>query len=120
MAGRAYPGAGEGIEGGAEGVCAAARREDPGRRGAEPCGRLAVVFASALVVLHAAPAHAYLDGGTGSMMLQLLLGGLAGLGIALRLYWHRLLAFFGIRRRSGAPAAEGGGSSGGDGAVGRD
>lgn len=42
-------------------------------------------------------AHAYLDPGTGSMILQLLLGGIAGLAIAGRLYWHKFLSLFGLR-----------------------
>ncbi len=44
-----------------------------------------------LTALHpGAPAHAYLDPGTGSMMLQLLLGGIAGALMVLRLYWYRI------------------------------
>jgi hypothetical protein len=39
-------------------------------------------------------AQAYLDGGTGSMLLQLLLGGIAGAGVILKLYWYKLLALF--------------------------
>lgn len=35
------------------------------------------------------PAFAYLDAGTGSMMLQLVTGGVAGLAAALRLYWKQ-------------------------------
>ena len=42
-------------------------------------------------------AHAYLDAGTGSMILQMLLGGLAGLAIAGKLYWYRLLSLVGLR-----------------------
>lgn len=45
-------------------------------------------------------AHAYLDGGTGSMILQLLLGGVAGLALAFRLYWYRLLSLLGIKSKS--------------------
>ena len=37
----------------------------------------------------------YLDPSAGSMMLQLILGGLAGVAIALRLFWARILSFFG-------------------------
>ncbi len=44
------------------------------------------------------PAHAYLDAGTGSMLLQLLLGGLAGLAVLLKLFWHKILGIFGIRK----------------------
>ena len=50
----------------------------------------------------AAPAHAYLDPGTGSMMLQLMLGGVAGLMVVGKLYYQRATEFFrnlGRRRR---------------------
>ncbi len=43
----------------------------------------------------ASPAHAYLDPGTGSMLVQMLLGGLAGVLVIGKLYWHRVKAFFG-------------------------
>lgn len=39
-------------------------------------------------------AHAYLDPGAGSMLLQILLGGLAGVAVILKLFWHRIKAFF--------------------------
>lgn len=42
----------------------------------------------------ALPAHAYLDAGTGSMLLQLILGGVAGLVIIMKLYWQKFLSFF--------------------------
>ncbi len=38
------------------------------------------------------PVDAYLDPGSGSMLLQILLGGFAAVGVAGRLYWHRLAA----------------------------
>lgn len=43
------------------------------------------------------PAYAYLDPGTGSMILQMLLGGIAGAALAGRFYWNRLLVFIGVR-----------------------
>lgn len=42
-------------------------------------------------------AHAYLDPGSGSMVLQVILGGIAGLMLAVKLFWGRILAFFGVR-----------------------
>ncbi|NJB67176.1 hypothetical protein GGQ74_000816 [Desulfobaculum xiamenense] len=39
-------------------------------------------------------AWAYLDPGTGSMLLQLLLGGVAGLAVVLKLFWHRIRRLF--------------------------
>jgi hypothetical protein len=49
----------------------------------------------------AAPAYAYLDPGTGSMILQVLLGGAAGLALAGKLYWHRFLTIIGVRSDAG-------------------
>jgi hypothetical protein len=46
------------------------------------------------LALWVAPAHAYLDPTTGSILLQGLLAGVAGLAVVLRLYWHRLKALF--------------------------
>lgn len=40
------------------------------------------------------PAWAYLDPGTGSIILQLLLGGVAGVAMVAKLYWHRVKSFF--------------------------
>ena len=45
-----------------------------------------------------APVDAYLDPGGGSMLLQILLGGFAAIGVVWRLYWHRVASLF---RRKG-------------------
>ena len=65
------------------------------------------LYAILLVVLASPPAHAYLDPGTGSMFLQLLLGGLAGLAVLLKLYWQRLLSFFGFGHQERDTVAKG-------------
>ncbi len=41
---------------------------------------------------------AYLDPGSGSMILQILAGGLAAVAVVAKLYWGRLLAFLRIRK----------------------
>lgn len=41
---------------------------------------------------------AYLDPSAGSMMLQIVLGGVAGLAIALKLFWARILLALGVGR----------------------
>lgn len=46
-------------------------------------------------MLVALPAHAYLDPGSGSMILQIIAGGIAGLAVALKMFWHRIRGFFG-------------------------
>lgn len=49
-----------------------------------------------------APAYGYLDPGTGSMLLQLLLGGVAGTLVVCKLYWARIKAFLTRRRPLGS------------------
>ena len=55
---------------------------------------------------------AYLDAGSGSMIVQILVGGLAAAGVALKIYWRRLLRFLRIRKpdEPERPAAESAGS----------
>lgn len=51
-------------------------------------------------------AHAYLDPGSGSMLLQLVLGGLAGLAVIAKLYWQRLRGLFGLHSSQEASDSE--------------
>ena len=44
-------------------------------------------------------AEAYLDPGTGSMLLQVILGGVAAVGVAIKLYWHKLRVAFGMGKK---------------------
>lgn len=55
-------------------------------RHALPIATIATVFL--LASPHAA--HAYIDPGTGGMLLQLLLGGVAGALVIIKLYWFRV------------------------------
>ena len=48
-------------------------------------------------------AHAYLDPGTGGIILQMLLGGAAGVMVVGKLYWHQFTSLF--RRDSKQPEA---------------
>ncbi len=52
-----------------------------------------------VLVLFERPAAAYLDPGSGSMLLQVLLGGFAAVGVAIKLYWHRFSALFSRKQR---------------------
>jgi len=60
---------------------------------------LALFVAMFLLVSHLqqGTVQAYLDPGTGSMALQLLIAGVVGALATLRLYWARIKAFF-LRR----------------------
>lgn len=59
-------------------------------RFAEPLTLAAIFWVAAA----AAPAFAYLDPGTGSMILQLMLGGVAGAMVIGKLYLRRAQEFF--------------------------
>jgi hypothetical protein len=63
----------------------------------KPAWRRPLLLAVLLVALAPRSAHAYLDPGAGSMILQLVLGGLAGLAVGLRLVWRRLAGRFSRR-----------------------
>ncbi|NCF63888.1 MAG: hypothetical protein GWP58_13640 [Gammaproteobacteria bacterium] len=52
-----------------------------------------------LLVLLAQPAFAYLDPGTGSMLLQVILGGIAAVGVALKLFWHKIRVAIGLSKK---------------------
>jgi hypothetical protein len=58
-----------------------------------------VVLTLFLLLVWVPPAFAYVDPGTGGMIVQLLLGGVAGLVVLGRLYWSRLLILMGLRKR---------------------
>ncbi|MGH2996709.1 MAG: hypothetical protein ACRDON_01410 [Gaiellaceae bacterium] len=49
----------------------------------------------------------YLDPGSGSMILQLLAGGAAAVAVGGKLFWRRILGFFGLRRDDGRHESRG-------------
>ena len=46
---------------------------------------------------------AYLDPGSGSMILQALVGGVAAVAVTAKLWWRRLLDLIGVRREERKP-----------------
>ena len=60
-----------------------------------------IVVIACLALLFAVPrtAHAYLDANTGSLILQILVGGFAGLALFGKLMWHRIARSLGIRKQ---------------------
>ena len=57
------------------------------------------VLITLFLMLMISDAVAYLDPGTGSMLLQVILGGIAAIGVAIKLYWHKLRAAFGMAKK---------------------
>ena len=43
-----------------------------------------------LGTLVSSEAYAYIDPGSGSMIIQMLIGALVGVGITIKVYWHRI------------------------------
>jgi hypothetical protein len=62
-------------------------------------GFVAIGFALLLVFATESQVDAYLDPGSGSMLVQLLLGGVAGAAVILKLGWHRLRSMLGMKER---------------------
>lgn len=59
-------------------------------------GRHPIVFF--ILMLYWYPAHAYLDSGTGSAIIQGLIATIAALGATFRIYRYRIQAFFGKKK----------------------
>jgi len=51
----------------------------------------------AVLLITVKPAHAYIDAGSGSYVLQMLMAGLLGLAFTVKLSWQRLKAFVGVK-----------------------
>jgi len=47
-----------------------------------------------LFLAHTRDAHAYIDPGSGSYIVQLIIAGLLGAAFAARIYWKRIKEFF--------------------------
>ncbi len=62
-------------------------------------GRRLLLLAALLVVVFPRPSHAYLDPTSGSIFLQVLLGGIAGAALAAKLLWHKVVGWLGVRSR---------------------
>lgn len=59
-------------------------------------------FALLSTILLPSAAWAYLDPGSGSMLLQLVLGGFAALGVIVKLYWYRIKNALGLGNKKQA------------------
>lgn len=72
--------------------------------------RLATWIAALLVfwAIAAPSAHAYIDPGSSSFIIQIMVGAAAGAGLAIATFWRRIRAFFSRvfgRGEEGTPAA---------------
>ncbi len=58
-----------------------------------------VVLVGALTVLHSFSAYAYLDPSSGSVLLQILIGGIATAALVLKTRWTKVKAFFNRKKQ---------------------
>ena len=49
-------------------------------------------------LLGASNAQAYIDPGAGGILLQIILGGVAGTIVMGKIFWHRIVSFFGFQQ----------------------
>jgi len=56
------------------------------------------ITTSLLLGVWTVPAYAYLDPGTGSMLIQGIIGAVAAVGVTLKLYWHKIKLMFSGRK----------------------
>lgn len=56
------------------------------------------LLVAVLPLLSPDPVFAYLDPASGSLLLQIILGGVAGLALILKLYWRKILRFLRISK----------------------
>ena len=52
-----------------------------------------VIFAVFFTLILGKPAYAYLDVGTGSYFLQVIIAGFLGFLVALKIYWKKIVGF---------------------------
>ena len=65
-----------------------------------------VLVVGVALLLCSRPAFGYIDPGTGSVLIQGLVAAFAAVGVAMKLYWHRLAALFGGQARTTEQAKE--------------
>jgi len=53
-----------------------------------------VILTVILILCSIRKAHAYIDPGTGSYIIQVVIGGLLGAAFALKVYWKKVRAYF--------------------------
>jgi hypothetical protein len=65
-------------------------------------GKWGTIFAVSATIYFtgAAPAQAYLDPGTGSLILQATIGAIVGALVAVRIYWSKIKVYFKRKNRN--------------------
>ncbi len=64
--------------------------------------RTTIFVVALMMLIYPSSAHAYFDPGAGSILLQLLLGGTAGIYVLMKLSKQRILKLLGLRKADDA------------------
>ena len=59
-----------------------------------------------LLATLALPSYGYIDPGTGSLIIQSIIGAIAAIGVTLKLYWHKLKLMFSKQDKSAESGKE--------------
>ncbi len=65
------------------------------------------VMTFVILGVSALPAHAYLDPGSGSLIVQSVIGALAAVGLTMKLYWHKIKLMFSGHKSSESELQDG-------------
>ena len=52
---------------------------------------IVMILALSLLIVWPDTSNAYVDPGTGSILIQGIIGAIAAIGVTLKLYWHRIV-----------------------------
>lgn len=56
--------------------------------------KIFIMMVAILMIVLSRDAHAYLDPGTGSYMLQIIIAGIVSVLFSLKMFWRRIVNFF--------------------------
>lgn len=65
-----------------------------------------ILLLGALLLLGTAPAHAYIDPGSGSAIMSALIGFFVAIGVVIKTFWYKIKAFLGLSKTTDKPAAD--------------
>ena len=65
-----------------------------------------IILSFVIIFISARNAYAYIDPGTGSYLIQILLAVLVGSAFAVKMFWHNIKAFLGRRFSKNKGAAD--------------
>lgn len=64
-----------------------------------------LVGITAVGLMLSVPAYGYIDPGTGSLIIQSIIGAIAAIGVTMKIYWHKIKLFF-LRRSEAADTSK--------------